>query len=779
MAEGKATRINANAGYGFITPDGGGEEVFFRLDWVKNPPAGGIQQGTRLSFESIMGDKGPRAKWVRFTGTEGSAVLQPDQVVERGKRGYRFLNPYNFVRSPRLPQVLSDQPGTILLSRCLPPPHDRWVGLNGTIACELEAVTPLFVSDSEHWEDKDSGHGTYQFYKFDFGNGLEPALPASSLRGMIRSEFEAVTNSCMAHFEYNHRLSYHLPANDALKLVPARVEHDPEGRWWLRLLPGTAQLVVGEKPRGKLYAGRVEKYKALSYAGRRRPPPELSEVNLKGLKHGDHCFAQVEELNFPPVWNVVNLAKTAAELGRSGGHIVDGYLCINNQNIETKRFERFFFRNPPNKFGPEKVLLNEDVRQKYRDLIKDYQTRHAVEIAKWHKHGQAPDKVWIKPDGQGRLQKNAAFSRFVIGGPCEVKNEDLVYAMLSGSVQNPQVEFIVPVAVPRVSYQRKVDDLLPSHLWKCQDFKNLCPACRTFGWVHGSDKPIPVTDVTAYAGRLRFTHGQLLGEAAKMDNVDLAILGSPKPTTTYFYLRPAHGKPRKGQDEKQASYDNSENVLRGRKLYRHHGHTGDKTYWLDNENKLEFRSKMKKNSEQNRTVRDALQPGTRFRFSIHFENLAPTELGALLWVLGLENKGYHRLGYAKPLGFGSMRLSTLQVNLVNMEERYQSELHSGEHAASDKEQQAWIDSFKSGMSLAYEAPFDELPHIRELLALLGEPPEDLPIHYPRTEVIPSPEGKNFEWFVGNKRNRDARFTLELPGEEKGLPLIDKTGQIKA
>lgn len=136
---------------------------------------------------------------------------------------YRFLNPYNFVRWLRAPQRFDDAE-TQLLGRCTPPPHDRYVGLSGGIVCQLEAMSPLFISDSElpepSEEDKKAGHKTYRFFHYDFGDGDEPALPASSLRGMIRSVFEIATNSCYAHFDYGSRLSYHLAAAESLKLVP-------------------------------------------------------------------------------------------------------------------------------------------------------------------------------------------------------------------------------------------------------------------------------------------------------------------------------------------------------------------------------------------------------------------------------------------------------------------------------------------------------------------------------------------------------------------------------
>ena len=75
----------------------------------------------------------------------------------------------------------------------------------------------------------------------------------------------------------------------------------------------------------------------------------------------------------------------------------------------------------------------------------------------------------------------------------------------------------------------------------------------------------------------------------------------------------------------------------------------------------------------------------------------------------------------------------------------------------------------------------EVPLVLEdLRALLGDP-GDLPIHYPRPSNAPDPDGKNFEWFVGNKRDgRNAGPHLTLPyakEDDEGLPLIDKFGRI--
>jgi CRISPR-associated protein (TIGR03986 family) len=707
-------------------------------------------------------------------------------------RSYRFLNPYNFVRWSRLPQIFDDA-DTPLLARCEPPPHDRYVGLSGKIVCQLEAVSPLFISDSELLEpsqrDKEQGHKTFRFFHYDFGTGEEPALPASSLRGMIRSAFEAVTNSCYAHFDYGAHLTYHLPAAEALKLVPGRVEKDAQGRWQLRLLPGTARIAINDRPHDKLYAARVLRYDALA-SGRRklnqpagRQQAAQAPVALNSLKHGDRCYALAKSLQFPPVWNIRALAADRSQLppGEPDEMILEGYLCINNQNIEAKRFERFFFRDSKNATGAVVVPLTEAVRAKYKDLIADYQERHKDTIKKWEKDGFRPDKPRIE-------RKEAAFSRFVIGGSPEAKDGDLAYAMLSGSAQSPQVEYIVPVAVSRVGYERKVAQLLPRHLWKCEEYDQLCPACRTFGWVYGrEDLPDARPDKqAAYAGRIRIEHGRLIesqrAQPPIMPPTTLAILSSPKPTTTRFYLKPSKTSPQKGLNDFQAGYDNPDNVLRGRKFYRHHGHAGSRQYWSDaaREYRIIERPNHAERSDQNRTVHDALVPGAKFEFTMRFENLAPVELGALLWTLEMNGAQYHRLGFGKPLGFGSVKISIAasDVYLLEPQSRYGDLLNRGEQPSSLNERADWVACFKAAMGRAYEATLEELPHIKDMLLLLSDPQPNLPIHYPRTEAKPVEEGKNFEWFMGNNRNRDARYPLEMPGEEIGLPLIDKSGWVR-
>ena len=748
MAEGTIKKVITSKGIGFIQPDEGDADVFFRLSWLKGVK---VQEGQRVRFDVEQGEKGPRARNIR------DLESAPGNNTE-----YRFLNPYNFVRL-----LTHHRPKNHILGDCPPPPHDRYVGLSGRITCTVEAVTPLFISDSHAVSEDANGHKTYRFFQLDG----QPALPASSMRGMVRSVFETVTNSCFVAFD-PYPLSFRLKSRQAPWLVPARVEKD-EKQWRLRLLTGTTPLQIGTPPDDLQYAAWCASYwplrpsktlQGIGPKGRKLNRKQLAireafirrtqstVSNPDGISHGEECYVLLEPFQHPHprirFWNVLEIRRNCSDLPQRQGEqkIERGWLCITNQNIEPKHSERFFFRAQNNRVGPEWIELPKSVREAYEALIKDYQERHRDAVRKRQKEGQSPGK----PFGD-----EPAFSRFVYqNDERQLKGGELVYAMLEGTVDAPRVKFIVPVAVPRVTYEHSRGELLSRHLHRCKDYNQLCPACRVFGWVREGAEDIGQDVPTAYAGRVRFSHGTLTHSAGELPETTLAILSTPKPTTTPFYLLDSNGHPDPGVD-----YDTPGAQLRGRKFYRHHGQANPQEYRRDEK------------SDQNRTVRGALKPGTKFTFTVDFENLAPLELGALLYTLELEDGMYHRLGYAKPLGFGSVKITVESVQIINWEERLQSmEPKAGWQFLDDaqKHKQKFLDEMRA----LYGNEFNEV--LADLRALLGEPPE-LPIHYPRPTEQFDPDHPQFEWFVGNKR-RSEPVVLPLAKDDKaGLPLLDKKG----
>jgi CspA family cold shock protein len=61
MAEGTVKWFNAEKGFGFIAPDGGGADVFVHHSGIASTGFRSLDEGQRVSFEVEQGQKGPQA----------------------------------------------------------------------------------------------------------------------------------------------------------------------------------------------------------------------------------------------------------------------------------------------------------------------------------------------------------------------------------------------------------------------------------------------------------------------------------------------------------------------------------------------------------------------------------------------------------------------------------------------------------------------------------------------------------------------------------------------
>ncbi len=64
MPFGTVKFFNEAKGFGFITPDDGGDDLFIHISNV-NPSEGILSEGQKVSFEIGQGRKGPEANEVR------------------------------------------------------------------------------------------------------------------------------------------------------------------------------------------------------------------------------------------------------------------------------------------------------------------------------------------------------------------------------------------------------------------------------------------------------------------------------------------------------------------------------------------------------------------------------------------------------------------------------------------------------------------------------------------------------------------------------------------
>mgnify|MGYP003668804204 CR=1 FL=1 len=64
MPTGTVKFFNEAKGFGFITPDDGGDDVFIHISNV-DPSEGPLSEGQKVSYEVGQGRKGPEAKEAR------------------------------------------------------------------------------------------------------------------------------------------------------------------------------------------------------------------------------------------------------------------------------------------------------------------------------------------------------------------------------------------------------------------------------------------------------------------------------------------------------------------------------------------------------------------------------------------------------------------------------------------------------------------------------------------------------------------------------------------
>jgi len=68
MATGTVKWFNSTKGYGFITPEGGGEDLFVHQSEIKVDGWRELVEGQRVEFEIAQGQKGPQAVAVKPLG---------------------------------------------------------------------------------------------------------------------------------------------------------------------------------------------------------------------------------------------------------------------------------------------------------------------------------------------------------------------------------------------------------------------------------------------------------------------------------------------------------------------------------------------------------------------------------------------------------------------------------------------------------------------------------------------------------------------------------------
>ncbi|HET9212193.1 MAG TPA: RAMP superfamily CRISPR-associated protein [Thermoanaerobaculia bacterium] len=316
-------------------------------------------------------------------------------------------------------------------------------------------------------------------------------------------------------------------------------------------------------------------------------------------------------------------------------------------------------------------------------------------------------------------------------------------------------------------------DLIPLHAGRTR----LTLAEQVFGFVEQGG------DQRALAGRLRFAHALVESQAPDGGWYDepvlLKILDAPKPPSPALYFG------NQGYLSKE-KLDLTRHSPQGRKLYLHH-----------RKGEIEacrYESQRQDRMKQKAIVRP-LRTRTSFLFHVDFGNLTSEELGYLLYALRPTPEFRHKLGMAKPLGLGRVRIDPLALGFIDRRHGYSSGSLFGPkyHGLESRlEAAAWRNlSPELASRYRYEAeaaaapePAQHFPtlaglaemvrqeipqNVRFALELIGDPGKvDVEVSYPVLRGQ-DPETEHFKWFVANDKREKKPLPALKPGE--GLPVL--------
>ena len=662
-----------------------------------------------------------------------------------------FYNPYNFIPTPP-----RDKTNTELDDR-KPMGHGKYHQgyWSGNIAVTLKTKTPLLIPDASNATEDSNEHKTYDIRQDSQG---KPILPITSVKGMLRSEYEAITNSRYGIWQkHEDRLAYRMSAKSD-NILPARVEKNND-RLFLRVMDNNS--LVGKTAKLKRY----DKNSSLEDAGESRAATRYQSSKTLP-KHGDAVWVKLDKSK---VKQIIPYEQTPDDMSWK-----KGWVCVTGANIQDKMNERVFLENT----SDELILVTPEIKSLWEELIKNYQQTHIKDLKTRQRQGKKPS------DYLGHKSVDTAWSKH-IWDKNELKFDEgtLCYVEFD---DRGEIIAIQPVTISRRLYTFSPEKLLDKSLKPPTKMDELSPADRVFGWVKQKGNG-------SYKGNLRInsmscdTKNSILSFGK--DGFPLNILGKPQESQAKFYqAQDKEGTPLSNGIQKEEGYSNQNQGLRGRKVYPHQNlpdnhwdnPTQNRTHEDNNGHHQEYYRPDSEKDDQNRSIKAWVKQATIFTFNIDITNLSTVELGALLYLLSLEENHYHRLGGAKPYGFGSVSLtidwdkSDLRMG-EGWKEYYSSLLNETSHG-NDKAKET-IDTYQNAIKEAYSKnnqEFTEVSFIKAFEVYTRGYQDNLPTHYPRLQANPNNNKKIFDWFVENDANRNEGdgFKLALPelAIEKGLPL---------
>lgn len=599
----------------------------------------------------------------------------------------KFLNPYNFISLP--------------LKKATAYKYDDRHILTGKICYKITTRSPLFLPNSSTDEafeqsQKINGHKSYDFFSYNqllpYSRTHQnprpqcPVIPGSEIRGVIRSVYETLTDSCMG----------------VLNSETMPVKRSPE-----QFKPG----LLKKNEKGYILM-EAESYRIGTAAEKGMAPPDFRKN-----RNGTRIFFRDPGISREKrkVWkNCVTRYKIAQGSEKPAHDLKEtGYLIKWGMGGRKKRYHLFV---PIRSIG--NILSREDIETRLFGVIESYLEQPMMKKESQRENREAYEAYqrdlicFLK----GEYNSESCFPvTFSVLGNGKIHIRPTVEADEGGECDEKQSIWYLAPALYTKEISNNSIGKLAGEFEPCQGMQE-CPACALFGHVDRSG-------IGSSGSRLRFS--DLRVEELKSPEeyfypiTTLPALGGPKLGNVDFYLK-------KPENASFWTYDyyykyqedgtgpvliKEPGKLRGRKYYWHHPE-----YCFKKSNKLP----MDKPGPLNKTVRP-LMNGISFVGELYFEDISEKQLKQLVWILNSEKEkiGY-KLGAAKPFGFGSITCQVIGVTVrtvvvengqivyrenSDMAEKYAGvtyeEADFSKHCKSQFYRIAGIDSVEKGMKIMY------------------------------------------------------------------------------
>ncbi|MBD1847415.1 TIGR03986 family CRISPR-associated RAMP protein [Cyanobacteria bacterium FACHB-63] len=523
----------------------------------------------------------------------------------------KAVAPYNFVELPE----------KIVPAQLPLPTHDQYHRgcYTGRIKCQLTTESPLYIrcgftpADYAEFGEKPYEQQTEEqrIRRAAFFNNpanSKPTIPGSSLRGMLRSLIEIISFSKIDRVSAQSKFFFRAVAAD---------KDDPLKAQYNKHIPKKVKAGYLEQEGGEWFIYPASTVDGSSFIWVKEAEICRAVPSLIPLED-DRYLPQYIPISFEGTF-VKNYRRFAKKVSgnvnryqQRGTLVTSGNMRQEGATSEPNR--KYHCIVPSLDSEATRIKIDADAIRAYREALTDFQKQAPFD----EKMGAL---IAGRPIFYCAPEPNCHITRF-------------------GHNPNFRIAYTLQDQVSSII------DFLPETLREA-DAIDLADAI--FGFVRSTKRE---GAQQARSGRV-FVEDAVCRkswEEARFEDSPLIpkILSSPKPTTFQHYLVQKDKLANKKDLQHYASQPNKDTVIRGHKLYWHHG--SNPTIELADHETV---------SDTQKTKIHPIASTQVFDFDIHFENLSAVELGAILWILDIAQDEKYRLslGMGKPLGMGAVKLA--------------------------------------------------------------------------------------------------------------------------